>query len=119
GEEKCLKALLHKIGKDMMLLNDVLDKMETEVNQQEKMKHLLKELQKAAERDLNEAQHLLEHVPPHLPKPTQNCVTVPAVKQEEQTKVAEPVPEKKPAKEKRVIKKIALITAEEFKDVPA
>ncbi|XP_027564038.1 spindle and kinetochore-associated protein 1-like [Neopelma chrysocephalum] len=119
GEEKCLKLLVRKIGKDMILLNDLLDKMETEVNQQEKLKNLLQELQQAAERDLNEARHLLEHVPPHLPKPTQNCVTVPTVKHEEQTKMAEPEPAKKPAKEKRVIKEIPLITAEEFEAVPA
>ncbi|NXM29819.1 SKA1 protein, partial [Oxyruncus cristatus] len=76
------------------------------------------ELQQAAERDLDEAQHLLEHVPRNLPKPTQNCVTVPTVKQEEQTKVAEPETPKKPAKKRRVIKEIALITAEEFQVVP-
>ncbi|XP_017675301.1 PREDICTED: spindle and kinetochore-associated protein 1 [Lepidothrix coronata] len=117
-EEKCLRLGVRKIGKDLMLLNDLLDKMETEVNQQEKLKNLLQELQQAAERDLNEAQHLLEHIPPHLPKPTQNCVTVPTVKHEEQTKVAEPEPAKKPAKEKRVIKEIPFIMAEEFEAVP-
>ncbi|NXK41206.1 SKA1 protein, partial [Piprites chloris] len=119
GEEKCLKGILHKVGKDMILLNDLLDKMETEVNQQEKLKNLLQELQQAAERDLKEAQHLLEHIPPHLPKPTQNCVTVPTVKHEEQTKVAEPEPAKELAKKKRVIKEMALIMAEEFEAVPA
>ncbi|NWQ65617.1 SKA1 protein, partial [Neopipo cinnamomea] len=41
------------------------------------------------------------------------------VKHEEQTGAAEPEPAKKPAKEKRSIKKIALITAEEFEVVPA
>ncbi|NWR37742.1 SKA1 protein, partial [Tachuris rubrigastra] len=118
GEDNSLKALLHKIGKDMFLLNDLLDKMETEVNQQEKKKHLLKELQQAAERDLKEAEHLLEHIPSYLPKPTQECVAVPTVKREEQTKEAEPEAAKKPAKKERVIKEIALLTAEEFKGVP-
>ncbi|XP_050185105.1 spindle and kinetochore-associated protein 1 [Myiozetetes cayanensis] len=131
GKEKHLKGLLQKIGKDMILLNVLLDKMETEVNQQEKMKHLLQELQQAAERDLKEAQHLLAHIPPHLPKPAQKSVPVPTVKHEEQMKVAEPEPAKRPehakkpepakqpAKAKRVIKNMALITAEEFALVPA
>ncbi|XP_027764371.1 spindle and kinetochore-associated protein 1-like [Empidonax traillii] len=77
GEEKCLKVLLQKIGKDVILLNDLLNKMETEVNQQEKMKHMLQELQQAAKRNLKEAQHLLEHIPPHLPKRTRNTFPVP------------------------------------------
>ncbi|NWS14385.1 SKA1 protein, partial [Pachyramphus minor] len=41
------------------------------------------------------------------------------VKHEEKTEVAKPEPAKKPGKEKRVIKEIALITAEEFNVVPA
>ncbi|KAJ7427969.1 spindle and kinetochore associated complex subunit 1 [Willisornis vidua] len=45
-------------------------------------------------------------------------ITVPTGKHEGQTKV-EPAPPKKPAKEKRFIKEMALITAEEFTDVSA
>ncbi|NXA05687.1 SKA1 protein, partial [Sapayoa aenigma] len=41
------------------------------------------------------------------------------VKHEEETKVVEPEPDKKPAKEKRAIKETALITAEEYAGVPA
>ncbi|XP_027765816.1 spindle and kinetochore-associated protein 1-like, partial [Empidonax traillii] len=118
GEEKCLGVLLQKIGKDVILLNDLLNKMEAEVNQQEKTKHTLQELQQVAERNLKEAQHLLEHIPLHLPKRTRNTVPVPTAKHGEQTKAAEPEPAKQPEKPKQVIKKMALITAEEFADVP-
>ncbi|NXF79880.1 SKA1 protein, partial [Sclerurus mexicanus] len=117
GSDQWLKSVLHKTVKDMMVLHDLLNSMETEVKQQEKLKNLLEELQKAAERDKNEAQHLSEHIPTYLPKPTQHCIVVPTVKPEGQTKV-EPEPAKKPAKEKKVIKEIALITAEEFAVVP-
>ncbi|NXL46274.1 SKA1 protein, partial [Podilymbus podiceps] len=41
------------------------------------------------------------------------------VKCEEQTKVVEPERAKKPAKEPRPIKKVALITVEEFESIPA
>ncbi|NWU11731.1 SKA1 protein, partial [Cephalopterus ornatus] len=118
GEEERLKRLLHNIGKDIIVLYDLLNKMENEVSQQEKLTHLLQELQQAAERDLKEAKDLLVHIPPDLPKPTRNCIIVPTVKQEEQKKVAEPEPAKKPEKKKRVIKEIPLLMAEEYEVVP-
>ncbi|NXM64221.1 SKA1 protein, partial [Illadopsis cleaveri] len=118
GEDECRKPVLHKIQNEVILVHDLLNKMETEVKQQEKLRDLLKGIQKTAEKEQKEAQHLLEHVPPHLPKPTQSCVTVPAVKDEGQTKAAEPKRAKKPAKETKVIKEAALLTTEEFEGVP-
>ncbi|NXW35948.1 SKA1 protein, partial [Phaetusa simplex] len=119
GQEPSLKSMLCKIGQEMVLLHDLLNKMEAEVQQQEKLKNVLKELQKSAERDQNEAQHLRENIPPHLPKPTQSCNTGLTVKCEEQTKVVEHERAKKPTKEPRLIKEAPLITAEEFESVPA
>ncbi|NXS34194.1 SKA1 protein, partial [Pomatostomus ruficeps] len=119
GEDECRKSVHHKIVNEVILIHDLLNKMETEVKQQEKLKDLLKEIQKTAERDQNEAKHLLEHIPPYLPKPTQSCITVPAVKCEEQKKAVEPECAKKPAKETKFIKEAELITTEEFESVPA
>ncbi|NXH78100.1 SKA1 protein, partial [Hydrobates tethys] len=119
GQEPSLKSMLCKIGHEMVFVHDLLNKMEMEVQEQEKLKNLLKELQKSAERDNNEAQHLLKNIPPHLPKPTQSCITGLTVKCEEQTKVVEPKCAKKPTKEPRFIKEAPLITAEEFESVPA
>ncbi|KAM6364085.1 SKA complex subunit 1 [Pluvialis apricaria] len=117
GQEPSLKSMLCKIGHEIILLHDLLNKMEAEVQQQEKLKNLLKELQKTAERDQIEAQHLHENIPLHLPKPTRSCVTGLTVKREEQTKVVEHA--KKPKKEARLIKEASLITTEEFESVPA
>uniref|UniRef100_A0A8B9VR19 SKA complex subunit 1 n=1 Tax=Anas zonorhyncha TaxID=75864 RepID=A0A8B9VR19_9AVES len=111
--------MLCKIGQEMVLLHDLLNKMEMEVQQQEKLKNLLKELQKSAERDQSEAQHLRENIPLHLPKPTRSCIAGPAAKSEDQTKAAEPEHAKKPAKEPRFIKEASLITTEEFESIPA
>ncbi|OPJ85866.1 spindle and kinetochore-associated protein 1 [Patagioenas fasciata monilis] len=72
GQEASLKTTLCKIGNEMALVHDLLNRMEAEVQQQEKLNDLLKELQKSAERHQNEAQHLRENIPPHLPKPTQS-----------------------------------------------
>ncbi|NXY38225.1 SKA1 protein, partial [Pomatorhinus ruficollis] len=118
GEDECHKPMLHKIQNEVILVHDLLNTMETEVKQQENLRDLLKGIQKAGEREQKEAQHLLEHVPPHLPKPTQICITVPAVKDEGQTKAVEPKCAKKPTKETKVIKEAALITTEEFESVP-
>ncbi|NXB26382.1 SKA1 protein, partial [Rhagologus leucostigma] len=119
GEDEHRQAALHKIGNEVILIHELLNKMETEVKQQEKLKDLLQEIQKTAERDQNEAQHLLEHIPPYLPKPTQSCIAVLAGKHEEQTKAVQPECSKKPAKETKLIKEAALITTEEFDSVPA
>ncbi|XP_074021595.1 SKA complex subunit 1-like [Numenius arquata] len=119
GQEPSLKSMLSKIGQEMVLLHDLLNKMEVEVQQHEKLKNMLKELQKSVERDQTEVQHLRENIPPHLPKPTRSCVAGLTVKREDQTKVVEPECAKKPTKEPRLIKEAPLITAEEFESVPA
>ncbi|XP_068279836.1 spindle and kinetochore-associated protein 1 [Nyctibius grandis] len=119
GQEPSLKSMLCKIGHEMVFLHDLLNKMEAEVQEQEKLKNLLKELQKSAERQQKEAQHLHENIPPHLLKRTQTCIAGLAAKCEEQTKVVEPKRAKKPTKESQPIKEAPLITAEEFKSVPA
>ncbi|NWT62652.1 SKA1 protein, partial [Erythrocercus mccallii] len=118
GKDECFKPVLCKIQNEVILVHDLLNEMETEIKEQEKLKDLLKGIQKAAEREQKEAQHLLEHIPLYLPKPTQCCITVPTVKQEGQAKAVEPKNVKKPAKETKVIKEAALITTEEFQNVP-
>ncbi|XP_010221250.1 PREDICTED: spindle and kinetochore-associated protein 1 [Tinamus guttatus] len=119
GQESSLKSMLSKIGYEMFFLNELLNKMEMELQGQEKLKNLLKELQKSAGTDQKEARYLCKNIPPHLPKPTASCVTGLMVKSGEQTKVTEPEPAKKSTKEPRFIKEAALITMEEFKNVPA
>ncbi|KFP28832.1 Spindle and kinetochore-associated protein 1, partial [Colius striatus] len=119
GQEPSLKLVLYKIGQEVVLLHDLLNKMETEVQQQERLKNRLKDLQQSAERDQIEAQRLRENIPPHLPKPTQSCITWPTVKHGEETKVAERDHAKKPMKETIPIKEAAFITTEEFQSVPA
>ncbi|XP_043402738.1 spindle and kinetochore-associated protein 1 isoform X2 [Chelonia mydas] len=119
GQEPSLKSVLSKIGHEMFLLSGLLNKMEIEVEHQEKLKNSLKEMQESIERDYNEAQHLRENIPPHLPKAIPKCTVGLTVKSEEQSKVAEPECVKKPAKEPKFIKEAPLITAQEFEGVPA
>ncbi|XP_053787794.1 spindle and kinetochore-associated protein 1 [Vidua chalybeata] len=118
GEDHSRKPVLRKIQNEVIFVHDLLNKMESQFKQQEKLKDALKELQKAAGRDQKEAQHLFEHIPRYLPKPPKSCSVVPTVIHKDQTKAEEPKSEKKPAKEKKPIKEAALITTEEFESVP-
>ncbi|XP_066038352.1 spindle and kinetochore-associated protein 1 [Chamaea fasciata] len=117
-EDECCKPVLHKMQNEVILVHELLNKMETEIKQQEKLRDLIKDIQTATEREQKEAQHLLEHIPTYLPKPTQSCITVPTVKDEGQTEAVEPKHTKKPAKGTKVIKEAALITTEEYESVP-
>ncbi|XP_054243370.1 spindle and kinetochore-associated protein 1 [Indicator indicator] len=118
GEEPSLKSMLCKIGKEVVASHGLLDKMEMEVQRQEKLRDMLKALQKSAEENLLQAQHLCESIP-QLLKPFKICVAIPLVKKKEQRKAIEPEHPKKPSREKIITKKVSLITVEEFKDVPA
>ncbi|NWI62265.1 SKA1 protein, partial [Todus mexicanus] len=73
GQDPSLQDTLGKIRHEMVSLHGLMDKMETELKEREKLKNSLQELRKSAERDQLEAQHLRENIPPHLPQPTQSC----------------------------------------------
>ncbi|XP_021405922.1 SKA complex subunit 1 [Lonchura striata] len=118
GKHDSCKRFLHKICNEGILVHELLQAMEIQVKKQEELKKSLKEIQKSAERAQKEAWHLLEHMPRYLPKPLQVCNVEPTVKHKEETKAVEPKCEKKPAKG-RAIKEVALITTEEFENVPA
>ncbi|XP_001509072.2 spindle and kinetochore-associated protein 1 isoform X1 [Ornithorhynchus anatinus] len=119
GQEPSLKAVLSKIGYEMSLLNEFLNKLELEVQRQEHLRNSLKELQESIEGDYKEVEHLKENVPPHLPQVNQSCSAGPNVKTEEQDPVAEPGHTKKLLKQQKMIKEALLITAAEFNTVPA
>uniref|UniRef100_A0A6J0V3E1 SKA complex subunit 1 n=2 Tax=Pogona vitticeps TaxID=103695 RepID=A0A6J0V3E1_9SAUR len=117
-QEPSLKTVLSKVVHEMFLLNNLLNKVELECHHQERQLHQLKELQETLERDYDEARHLGENMPIHLPKANPNSAMSITVKNE-QTKDAEVVHVKKQAKEAKRIKEAAFITSEEFESVPA
>ncbi|XP_053264461.1 spindle and kinetochore-associated protein 1 isoform X1 [Podarcis raffonei] len=118
-QEPSLKTVLSKIIHEVSLLNNILNKLETEVNHQESQQSQLKELQETIERYYNEAQHLEENMPIHLPRGIPSSTQGITVKDEAQCKDAEVAGGKKPAKEPRCIKQAALLTEEEFESIPA
>ncbi|VFV30585.1 spindle and kinetochore-associated [Lynx pardinus] len=121
GQEPTLKTTLDKIGDEIIVVNELLNKLELEIQYQEQTNHSLKELCASLEEDYKDVEHLKENIPPHLPQVTvtQNFVNVPDVDPGEPVKVEEPAPTKKQPKEQRSIKEMSFITSDEFNGIPA
>ncbi|KAM5192604.1 SKA complex subunit 1 [Mantella aurantiaca] len=120
GQDPPLRSTLNKVAYELHLLCELLSKLETEVQYQESVASSLKELQLAFVKDFNDASHLIENIPVHLPKKGPNSDSPAAGKEVAvEVKVVAPEPAKKPVKEKHVIKEIELITVQEFDGVPA
>ncbi|XP_053144409.1 spindle and kinetochore-associated protein 1 isoform X2 [Hemicordylus capensis] len=115
-QEPGLKSVVSKIVHETFLLNNLLDKLELELQHQETQQSQLK-LQESIEKDYNEAQHLRENMPIHLPRTIPSSIVDVLVKNEH--KSAEPENTRKPAKEHKKIKEVSLLMAEEFESVPA
>ncbi|XP_016020514.2 spindle and kinetochore-associated protein 1 [Rousettus aegyptiacus] len=121
GQEPALKTILNKIGDEIIVVNELLNKLELEIQYQEQTNHSLKELYESLEEDYKDVEHLKENIPPHLPQVTvtQNSANVSDLDSEEPVKVEEPVCTKKPTKEQRNIKEMPFITSDEFNGIPA
>ncbi|KAM7126376.1 SKA complex subunit 1 isoform 1-T2 [Molossus nigricans] len=121
GQEPTLKTILNKIGDEIMVVNELLNKLELEIQYQEQTTKSLKELHESLEEDYKDVEHLKENIPPHLPQVTvtQNVVKGSDLDPEEPVKVEEPGATKKPPKEQRHIKEMPFITSEEFNGIPA
>ncbi|PNJ43671.1 SKA1 isoform 2 [Pongo abelii] len=121
GQEPTLKTVLNKIGDEIIVINELLNKLELEIQYQEQTNNSLKELCESLEEDYKDVEHLKENIPSHLPQVTvtQSCVKGSDLDPEEPIKVEEPEPVKKPPKEQRSIKEMPFITCDEFNGVPS
>nr|KAF6423764.1 spindle and kinetochore associated complex subunit 1 [Rousettus aegyptiacus] len=70
GQEPALKTILNKIGDEIIVVNELLNKLELEIQYQEQTNHSLKELYESLEEDYKDVEHLKENIPPHLPQVT-------------------------------------------------
>ncbi|XP_073440881.1 SKA complex subunit 1 isoform X1 [Dendrobates tinctorius] len=118
GQDPSLGNVLRKVGYELHLLCELLNKVETEVQRQETIAKSLKELQVTLESDAKEAAHLSDNIPPHLPRKCPKSHSVPGEEPPAEVKVLAPEPAKKPVKEKP-IKEMELITVQDFANVPA
>lgn len=128
GQEPTLKTFLNKIGDEVIVVNELLNKLELEIQYQEQTTNTLKELCASLEEDYKDVEHLKENIPPHLPQVTvtQSSAPVSDLDPEEPVRGEEPVKgeepgatKKKPPKEQRNIKEMPFITSEEFNGIPA
>ncbi|XP_078530924.1 SKA complex subunit 1 [Lissotriton helveticus] len=119
GQDSSLATVLGKIAEESHALYLLLNRLEREVQRQENLSNSLKELELSIKEDHMAATHLKENIPPHLPKKTKNCAAELKVQPEETTKFEDNVPDKKPAKAKKPIKEMELITIQEFEGIPA
>ncbi|KAM4841445.1 SKA complex subunit 1 isoform 1-T6 [Thomomys bottae] len=121
GQESASNTLLNKIGDEIFVVNDLLNKLELEIQYLEQTNVSLKELCNSLEDDYKDVEHLSENIPAHLPqvKVTQSLASESNLDPEEPVKAEEHVPTKKPPKEQSSIKEMLFITTDEFNGVPA
>ncbi|XP_060166798.1 SKA complex subunit 1 isoform X1 [Globicephala melas] len=136
GQEPTLKTILNKIGDEIIVVNELLNKLELEIQYQEQTNSSLKykglqssrcvsssmlELFECLEEDYKDVEHLKENIPPHLPQVTvtQNIVNGSDLDPEEPVKVEEAAPTKKPSKEQKNVKEMPFVTSDEFSGIPA
>ncbi|XP_040840664.1 spindle and kinetochore-associated protein 1 [Ochotona curzoniae] len=121
GQEPTLKTTLNKIGDEIFAVNELLNRLELEIQYQEQTNSSLKELCESLEEDYKDVEHLKENIPSHLPQAvvTQSVANGSDLDPEEPVKVEEPAPPKKPPKEQSIIKEMPFVTTNEFNGVPA
>uniref|UniRef100_A0A2K6U118 SKA complex subunit 1 n=1 Tax=Saimiri boliviensis boliviensis TaxID=39432 RepID=A0A2K6U118_SAIBB len=68
GQERTLKTMLNKIGDEIIVVNELLNKLELEIQHQEQTNKSLKELCESLEEDYRDVEHLKENIPSHLPQ---------------------------------------------------
>lgn len=121
GQKPTLKPILNKIGEEIIVVNELLNKFELEIQYQEQTNSSLKELFESLQEDYKDVEHMNENIPPHLPQVivSQNLVNGSDLDAEEPVKVEEPEPIKKPLKEQKIIKEMLFISTEEFNGIPS
>uniref|UniRef100_A0A8D2DSW5 SKA complex subunit 1 n=1 Tax=Sciurus vulgaris TaxID=55149 RepID=A0A8D2DSW5_SCIVU len=70
GQEPTLKSILNKIGDEIIVVNELLNKFELEIQYQEQINTSLKELYESLEEDHKDVVHFKENIPSHLPQVT-------------------------------------------------
>ncbi|XP_012507175.1 PREDICTED: spindle and kinetochore-associated protein 1 [Propithecus coquereli] len=112
GQEPTLKTILNKIGDEIIVVNELLNKLELEIQYQEQTNSSLK-LGKLASMLRNSDNYRYVCVPLFCSLKGSDLDS------EEPVKVEEPAPIKKPPKEQRSIKEMPFITCDEFNGIPA
>lgn len=121
GQEPTLKTILNKIGDEIIVVNELLNKLELEIEYQEQTNSSHKELCESLKEDYKDVEYFKENIPPHSPQVTvtQNVVNASDLGPEEPAKIEEYEPPKKPPKEQKKLREMWFITSDEFKGITA
>lgn len=114
-----MNTILKKIGLELAAVNELLNRFEAEVEQQENALNFLKDLRTSLDGDMKAVLHLNQNIPPHLPRKA--IATAPEMngEPEECNKDASTHHDsRKPTKCSADTKEIAYITVQEFESVP-
>ncbi|XP_066507758.1 spindle and kinetochore-associated protein 1 [Hoplias malabaricus] len=115
------QAFLVKLEQDVSAINGLLDRFERYVDEQRNLLKHLKELEEFFQEDVEDARHLKENIPPHMPRREQpaaqsgqlvvstRAADVPAAPQEQE-------PSRKPPR--ALIREMEFITVQEFDTIP-
>ncbi|KAG9263331.1 spindle and kinetochore-associated protein 1 [Astyanax mexicanus] len=115
------QAYLVKIEQDVNAINGLLDRFERYVLQQRDLLKHLKELEEFFQEDVQNAQHLKENIPPHMPRREQPAAQSGqlAVQSRPADVQTAPPEQDQPRKPPRVlIKEMEFITVQEFDTIP-
>ncbi|KAI4897748.1 hypothetical protein NFI96_033832 [Prochilodus magdalenae] len=115
------RAFLVKIEQDVNAINGLLDRFERYVAQQRDLLTHLKELDEFFQEDVQNAQHLKENIPPHMPRREQPvALSGQLAASSRPTDVqAAPQEQEQPRKPSRaMIKEMEFITVQEFDTIP-
>ncbi|KAL6472694.1 hypothetical protein MHYP_G00188820 [Metynnis hypsauchen] len=114
------RTFLVKIEQDVNAINCLLDRFERYVAQQRDLLKHLKELDEFFKEDVQNAQHLKENIPPHMPRREQPApseqLAVSSRPADVQAAPQEQEPPRKPSR--AVIKEMEFITVQEFDSIP-
>ncbi|XP_026862302.2 spindle and kinetochore-associated protein 1 [Electrophorus electricus] len=108
------RAFLLKIEQDVNAINDLLDRFEKCVTQQRDLLKHLKELDDFFQEDMQDARHLKENIPQHMPCKGQQAAQ--GGQADTQAELSEPPLPKKPPRSH--IKEMEFITMQEFDTIP-
>ncbi|XP_060764200.1 spindle and kinetochore-associated protein 1 [Neoarius graeffei] len=116
------RAYLLKIEQDVNAINGFLDRFEKYVTQQRDLLKHLQDLDMFFQEDEQNAQHLLENIPPHMPRkgwqPTAPGAQTAAPSMQANGNSA-PQEQEQPRKpQRREIKEMEFITVQEFDSIP-
>ncbi|XP_030625989.1 SKA complex subunit 1 [Chanos chanos] len=108
------RSILRKIGQDVCAINGLLDRFEKCVKEQRDLLKHLKELDEFFKEDVQNAQHLKENTPLHMPRGGQ------VTDENKQPEVHSAPQEQEPPKksQRNQIKEMEFITVQEFESIP-